>query len=165
MVAFVTISMTLSRNLQPHLVIFFRNSFRKYSKISTSVLICCSGWKICHYLGLTFRVPSSHISVCWLLVYDICMEVSYLREAYIFYYSFRFIDNSSSRKKKVMDKIFKKLNMSHSLQEEIKKRQLRLGKKKFTTKGNHEITNSWGTAIQHEGVFGFLILWSCSACF
>ena len=70
------------------------------------------------------------------------MEVSYLREAYIFYYSFRFIDNSSSRKKKVMDKIFKKLNMSHSLQEEIKKRQLRLGKKKFTTKGNHEITNS-----------------------
>ena len=37
---------------------------------------------ICYYLGLTFRVPSNYISVCWLSVYDVCMEFSYLRDAY-----------------------------------------------------------------------------------
>ena len=64
------------------------------------------------------------------------MEFSSLRDAYhIFYYSFMFIDNSSSSKKKLMDRIFKRLNMSDSLQEEVKKIQVRLGKKKFTTKG------------------------------
>ena len=35
-----------------------------------------------------------------------------------------------------MDRIFKKLNASHSSQEEIKDIQLRLCKKKFTTKSN-----------------------------
>ena len=64
------------------------------------------------------------------------MEFSYLRDAYhFFYYSFTFIDNSSSRKKKVMDRIFKKLNASHLSHEKIKKIQLELCKKKFTTKG------------------------------
>ena len=78
--------------------------------------------EICYYLGLTFRVPSNYVSVRWLSLYDACMEFSYLIDAYhIFYYSFTFIDNSSSRKKRVMDRILKKLNMSHSLQEEIKK--------------------------------------------
>ena len=38
-----------------------------------------------------------------------------------------------------MYRIFKKLNVSHSLQEEIKKIQLRLGKKKFATKGKEII--------------------------
>ena len=79
--------------------------------------------EICSYLGLTVRVPSNYISVRWLSVYDVCMEFFYLRDAYqIFYYSFTFIGNSSSRKKKVMDRIFKNLNVSHSLQEEIKKK-------------------------------------------
>ena len=92
--------------------------------------------EICYYLGLTFRVRSNYISVRWLLVYDACMEFLYLRDAYhIFYHSFTFTYNSSSRKKKVMDRIFKKLNLSHSSQEEIKKIQLRLSKKEFTTKG------------------------------
>ena len=78
--------------------------------------------EICYYPGLTFRVPSNYISVHWLSVYDVCMEFSSLRDAYhIFYYSFMFIDNSSSSKKKLMDRIFKRLNMSHSLQEEVKK--------------------------------------------
>ena len=83
-------------------------------------------------------MPSYYVSVHWLLAYDVCMmEFPYLRDAYhIFDYSFTFIDNSSSRRKKVMDRIFKKLNVSHSSQEEIKDIQLRLGKKKFTTKSN-----------------------------
>ena len=67
---------------------------------------------------------------------------SYLRDAYhIFDYSFAFIDISSSRRKKVMDRIFKKLNASHSSQEEIKDIQLRLCKKKFTTKSKER--KSW----------------------
>ena len=78
--------------------------------------------EIWYYLGLTFRVSSNYMSVCRLSVYDVCMEFSCLRDVYhIFYYSFQFIDNSSSSKKKVMDMIFKKLNVSHSSQEEIKK--------------------------------------------
>ena len=111
----------------------FQDIFR-YFHLSSDLLQQLK--EICYYLGLTFRVPPNYIIVHWLLVYDVCMEFSYLSDAsHIFHYSLIFIDNSSCRKKKVMDRIFKKLNVSHSSQKEIRKIQLRLGKQKFTTKG------------------------------
>ena len=88
---------------------------------------------ICYPLGMSFRVPPNYISTHWLSVYNVCMEFSYLRDAYvIFYYSF--VDGST-RKTKVLNNIFKKLKVSPSSQEEIIKLQQVLKKKKFTKKG------------------------------
>ena len=85
------------------------------------------------YEYLTYRVPQNYIAARWLSVFDVTLDFSYMRDAYIiFYYSFT---ADSSLKSKAIWKIFEDYKVSTSSQLEIRKVQKQLSKKRFTPKG------------------------------
>ena len=120
------IAKMFTKSFDDYLESLFRDIFRDFD-LSNDLLKRLKD--VCYHLGLSFRVPPNYISTRWLSVYDVCMEFSYLRDAYIvFYYSFF---TECDKKKKVMDTIFKKLLVSNASQEIVNIQQ-GLRKKQFT---------------------------------
>ena len=121
------IAKMFTKSFDDYLESLFRDIFKDFD-LSNDLLKRLKD--VCYHLGLSFRVPPNYISTRWLSVYDVCMEFSYLRDAYVvFYYSFF---TESDKKKKVMDTIFKKLLVSNASQQEIVDIQQGLRKKQFT---------------------------------
>ena len=69
--------------------------------------------EICFHLGLTFRKAVNYISCRWLSILDSCIAFSYMRDAYVIYYS-AYLKDDIQKKIKEIDCVIKK-KPSHDL--------------------------------------------------
>ena len=94
-----------------------------------------------------YRKPPNYVGTQWLLILDVCIDFSYMRDVYVVFYS-SFVDSKWSQIKKKLESIFEKYNVSKASQESVEKLGKVLSQKTFTPDGK-----AWKMGITDKVLF------------